>query len=181
MAAVRQRNGGPENPTCLGLLYGLQSNSAGQTVRTATGHSVQSGSPSIDTSPRAYSCVFQELEPSAGALSDCRKHLCRHVPPRGSAWSIWAPGKAPKKFRVAQKGASGRNFGLRYIGRLPTRRMAADQFSRQIVVRIAKALSLDSRILLLDEPTSALAPDEVDALFDVFCAALTRRGIGSST
>jgi ribose transport system ATP-binding protein len=48
--------------------------------------------------------------------------------------------------------------------------------SRQIV-EIAKALSLNSRILLLDEPTSALAPDEVDALFHVL-RGLTQKGIG---
>ena len=48
--------------------------------------------------------------------------------------------------------------------------------SRQIV-EIAKALSLNARVLLLDEPTSALAPDEVEALFEVL-RGLVARGIG---
>lgn len=48
--------------------------------------------------------------------------------------------------------------------------------SRQ-VVEIAKALSLNSHFLLLDGPTSTLAPDEVDALFKVL-RGLTARGIG---
>jgi ribose transport system ATP-binding protein len=48
--------------------------------------------------------------------------------------------------------------------------------TRQLV-EIGKALSLNSRILLLDEPTSALTADEVDALFRVL-RRLRMRGIG---
>ncbi|HET7718043.1 MAG TPA: sugar ABC transporter ATP-binding protein [Bauldia sp.] len=48
--------------------------------------------------------------------------------------------------------------------------------ARQLV-EIAKALSLDSRILLLDEPTSALTNDEVEALLGIV-ARLKARGMG---
>lgn len=48
--------------------------------------------------------------------------------------------------------------------------------TRQIV-EIVKALSLNARILLLDEPTSALPPNEVERLFDVI-RRLKARGIG---
>jgi ribose transport system ATP-binding protein len=48
--------------------------------------------------------------------------------------------------------------------------------TRQLV-EIGKALSLNSRILLLDEPTSALTVEEVDALFRVL-RRLKMRGIG---
>lgn len=48
--------------------------------------------------------------------------------------------------------------------------------ARQIV-EIVKALSLNARILLLDEPTSALPPNEVERLFDVI-RRLKARGIG---
>ncbi len=48
--------------------------------------------------------------------------------------------------------------------------------TRQIV-EIVKALSLNARILLLDEPTSALPPTEVEHLFDVL-RRLKKRGIG---
>jgi ABC-type sugar transport system ATPase subunit len=48
--------------------------------------------------------------------------------------------------------------------------------ARQLV-EIAKALSLDAKILLLDEPTSALSPDESTRLFAVI-RRLAQRSIG---
>ena len=49
--------------------------------------------------------------------------------------------------------------------------------SQRQLVEIAKALSLDVRILILDEPTSALPPDEVEALFGII-RQLRAQGIG---
>ena len=47
----------------------------------------------------------------------------------------------------------------------------------QQLVEIAKALSQDARILIMDEPTSALSAAEVEILFRVI-ADLKRRGVG---
>ena len=49
--------------------------------------------------------------------------------------------------------------------------------AEQQVVEIAKALSLDARIIVMDEPTAALSPHEVDRLFAVI-RELKARGIG---
>ncbi|WP_102159453.1 sugar ABC transporter ATP-binding protein [Zhihengliuella halotolerans] len=49
--------------------------------------------------------------------------------------------------------------------------------ARQQLVEIAKALSLDARILILDEPTAALTTSEIKALFDVV-RDLKARGVG---
>lgn len=46
----------------------------------------------------------------------------------------------------------------------------------QQAVEIAKAISLDARVLIMDEPTASLSAHEVDRLFDQV-AALRRRGV----
>ncbi len=48
---------------------------------------------------------------------------------------------------------------------------------RQQLVEIAKALSQDAKILVLDEPTAALTDMEVETLFDIL-AKLKSRGVG---
>ena len=53
-------------------------------------------------------------------------------------------------------------LGLALDPAQPVRRLRPDQAQ---MVEIARALSLDARVLILDEPTSSLTDDEVDALF----------------
>jgi ribose transport system ATP-binding protein len=153
---------GAGKSTCLGLLYGLHQPSAGTIYRD--GAVVRIDSPS-HAQALGVGCVFQELS-LAGALS--------------VAENIYA-GRAPARLGVVDWRELNRRaeallseFGLDIDVSRPVDSLPIS--SRQIV-EIAKALSLKSRVLLLDEPTSALAPDEVDKLFEVL-RGLTRKGIG---
>ncbi len=46
------------------------------------------------------------------------------------------------------------------------------------MVEIAKALSYNSRVLIMDEPTSALSDAEIQELFRIIRAAARREGVG---
>jgi ABC-type sugar transport system ATPase subunit len=48
--------------------------------------------------------------------------------------------------------------------------------AQQQMVEIAKALSVDARVIVMDEPSASLTPDEVAKLFDVI-RTLTRAGV----
>lgn len=153
---------GAGKSTCLGLLYGLHQPTTGRILCDGTTQQIESPS---HAQALGIGCVFQELS-LAGALS--------------VAENIYA-GRAPTRMGVVdwpelRRRAEGllAEFGLDIDVSMPVDSLPIS--SRQIV-EIAKALSLNSRVLLLDEPTSALAPDEVDALFEVL-RGLTQKGIG---
>lgn len=66
-----------------------------------------------------------------------------------------------------------RRFGIQIPMRVPSRRLSV---AHQQLTEIAKALSREARILVMDEPTSRLARSERDALFGII-ADLTARGV----
>ncbi|GAA3768963.1 sugar ABC transporter ATP-binding protein [Plantactinospora mayteni] len=59
----------------------------------------------------------------------------------------------------------------------PTARVGQLGVARQQVVEIVKALALDARLLIMDEPTAALADHEVELLY-ALVRRLQERGIG---
>ena len=58
----------------------------------------------------------------------------------------------------------------------PRRTIASLSVAEQQLVEIAKALAIDARLVIMDEPTAALTGQEIDELFDVI-RGLTARGI----
>ena len=74
--------------------------------------------------------------------------------------------------RQAASAALGR-LGLDLDPGLPVGALRPDQ---QQMVEIARAISTNARVLILDEPTSSLDDDEVDALFEVV-RGLKRQGL----
>jgi ribose transport system ATP-binding protein len=59
----------------------------------------------------------------------------------------------------------------------PTTPVAKLRVGQQQIVEIAKALSLDAKVLIMDEPTSAITEQEVDVLVRLI-ARLKARGLG---
>ncbi len=59
----------------------------------------------------------------------------------------------------------------------PDARIAGLRMGEQQLVEIAKALSLEARILIMDEPTSALSPPECERLFRIV-RQLAAEGVG---
>jgi ABC-type sugar transport system ATPase subunit len=66
-------------------------------------------------------------------------------------------------------------LGLDLEPRMPVRKLRPDQAQ---MVEIARALSIDARVLILDEPTSSLTDDEVIALF-TSVRGLRREGVAT--
>lgn len=65
-------------------------------------------------------------------------------------------------------------IGVAVPSETPCRRLTVAQ---QQAVEIAKALAVDARIIVMDEPTATLTPQEVEKLFAII-ADLTQQGIG---
>ena len=59
----------------------------------------------------------------------------------------------------------------------PQRKVRALRIGEQQMVEIAKALSIESRVLILDEPTAALTDKEIEHLFEII-QGLKRQGVG---
>ncbi|EPX87093.1 ABC transporter ATP-binding protein [Salipiger mucosus] len=83
---------------------------------------------------------------------------------------LWAPGlgRAAARQRVAQL---SRDFGLAVH---PDARVGALSVGERQRVEILKALYRDARILILDEPTAVLTPQETEALFETLRRAVAQ-------
>ena len=75
--------------------------------------------------------------------------------------SLWSRGRGPTAARARVEGLA-RDFGLAVDPMAKVSRLSVGERQR---VEILKALYRDAKILILDEPTAVLTPQEADALF----------------
>ncbi|MFF3729396.1 sugar ABC transporter ATP-binding protein [Streptomyces sp. NPDC002476] len=91
-------------------------------------------------------------------------------------------GHEPTTARFLVRARRGRAATAALLGRLghpeidPAHEVGRLSAAQQQIVSMARALSHDVRLIVMDEPTAALDPDEVDNLFRVV-AALTAEGV----
>ena len=144
-------------------------NGAGKStlIKALTGvYSIDSGSITVDGEPRVFgttadaqsagiSTVYQEVNLCTN-LSVGENVMLGHEP-RGRRGIDW-------KRTHEQAAQHLQNLGLR----LDTRTLlSSHSIAVQQLVAISRAMVLDARVLILDEPTSSLDREEVDRLFTV--------------
>jgi ribose transport system ATP-binding protein len=123
------------------------------------------GMPAAIDSPRAAErhgirMIYQELH-YAPELSVTENLLLGHLPSRGGGL-----GRQFVDWQAAHRLAA-HSLGLLDVAidpRLPMRKLSTVE---REIVEIAKALTAQARILVMDEPTAALTPHEVDRLFGI--------------
>lgn len=122
------------------------------------------GAPVVIDSPRAAEAlgirmIYQELH-YAPDLSVAENLLLGHLPTQSGLLGTrvdW-----PRAREIARSALT--QLGIDLDPQTPMRRLSAVE--RQIV-QIAKALAGQARILVMDEPTAALTPHEVQSLFGI--------------
>jgi ribose transport system ATP-binding protein len=158
--AVVGENGAGKT-TLLMLLSGVYEPDAGRIL--VRGEEVSFARPS-DAIAAGIGTVFQELSLVDGMTV---------------AENVFA-NRAPARLGVIDRRRMERDtralLGLLGSNLRPDRRVGSLGLGDRQVVEIAKALSLEARVLLLDEPTSALSAQEASALFELI-RRLTGQGI----
>lgn len=144
---------GAGKSTLMRIIAGVEKPSLGRIL--LDGKEVEFHSPA-DAQRHGIGMVFQELN-LFGNLS--------------VAENIFATRELTRGFRGIDHGAQverATGFLDRLDAGIDAETLVEDlPIGQQQLVEIAKAISLDTRILILDEPTSALSAAEVDVLFKV--------------
>ena len=110
--------------------------------------------------------VYQELS-SVPSLSVAENIFLGRLPKRSTGTVHWS-----RLFKEAKNLFD--DFGVHVD---PQQRVRALGMAERQLVEIAKALSINVQILLLDEPTSALSEEERERLFDII-RHLQEKGVG---
>lgn len=150
--ALMGQNGAGKS-TLIKVLTGVHAADAG--AMTLEGRAIAPHSP-LEAQRLGISTVYQEVNLCPN-LTVAENIFAGRYPRR--AWRIdWAAMNAQARTLLAR-------LNLEHID--VTRLLSAYPVAVQQMVAIARALSVQSRVLVLDEPTSSLDADEVERLFAV--------------
>ncbi|NDJ60451.1 MAG: sugar ABC transporter ATP-binding protein [Chloroflexi bacterium] len=144
---------GAGKSTLMKVLCGTESRDSGQIIIR--------GEPTDDLTPKqaqelGIGMVFQELS-LVPALSVAENILIGRLPRRSFGMIDWSQANDIARENLAR-------LGVTHIDpHTPVRQL---NVAEQQLTEIARVLSRDCQILLLDEPTSALSETEVDRLFE---------------
>ena len=97
--------------------------------------------------------------------------------PRTSSSAVSHRGWVLVDRRAMERGAEEVLAEIGVVGISPRDRVSELSVAQQQMVEIAKAVSINARVIQMDEPTSALADHEVELLFSVI-QRLKTRGVG---
>ncbi len=156
---------GAGKSTLVKILTGAVTPTAGKLFLNGT--EIRLRSPA-DALRKGIAAVYQELS-LVSELSVAENIFLGRIPHK--ARSIPGAVDWPDTYRRAEQHL--KNLGVTLDVRTPVRLLSVAQ---QQLVEIAKAMSYDPRVLLLDEPTSALAQQETEHLFALL-RMLARRNV----
>ncbi|MFJ1749472.1 sugar ABC transporter ATP-binding protein [Streptomyces sp. NPDC088116] len=154
---------GAGKSTLIKLLTGVHRPDGGEIV--FQGEPVRFGTP-LEAQHAGISTIYQEV--NLVPLMSVARNLFLGREPRGRLGLI----DFGRMHREAEEAL--RALGLRVDVRRPLRSLGV---GAQQMVALARAVSVDARVVIMDEPTSSLEPREVRTLFGVI-RMLRERGIG---
>lgn len=152
---------GAGKSTLMKILSGVIQPTSGEI--TLNGEPV-SFSSSVDAQRMGISIIHQEL--SLAPNMNVRDNIFMGREIKGASGINYA-----EEARQAQKLLADLDGSIDPLDMVEDLRLGQQQ-----IIEIARALSVESRILIMDEPTSALSATEVGVLFDVI-ARLKRQGV----
>ncbi len=152
---------GAGKSTLMKILSGVEQPSGGQLVLDGEVVELDSTNDAVD---RGISIIHQEL------------NLCPNLSVRDNIF-IGRELRTRRGVDYARETAITRDLMTRLEEQIDPGTLVADlRLGQQQIVEIARALAADARILIMDEPTSALSATEVEVLFRVI-AELTSHGV----